>query len=60
MTFSRLINGHMGISPEMAVRLSMALNTPPKIWMDLQRDYDLWKVAKLHKKLHVEKLPKAA
>ena len=59
-TFSRLINGHAGISPEMAVRLSIALGKPATMWMNLQRDYDLCKAEKRRKKLKVEKLCKAA
>lgn len=59
-TFSRLINGHAGISSEMAVRLSMALGTPATMWMNLQRDYDLYKAEKRRKKLKVEKFREAA
>jgi len=39
---SEIINGHTGISPEMALRLSLAFNTTPELWMNLQRNYDLW------------------
>lgn len=59
-TFSRLINGQAGISPEMAMRLSLALGNSPTLWMNLQRDYDLWKIEKLRKRLHVEKFIEAA
>ncbi len=59
-TFSRLINGHAGISAEMAVRLSIALDSSPILWLNLQRDYDLWNVEKLRGKLHVSKLDDAA
>lgn len=59
-TFSRLLNGQAGISPEMAMRLSIALNNSATLWMNLQRDYDLWKIEKLHKRLHVEKFKQAA
>jgi addiction module HigA family antidote len=55
-TLSRLLNSHIGISPEMAVRLSLALNTSSEMWMNLQRDYDLWKAEKKRPHLHVEKL----
>jgi addiction module HigA family antidote len=41
-TLSQLINGHMGISAEMAIRLSKALNTTPQLWMNMQQRYDLW------------------
>lgn len=54
-TLSRLLNGRAGISAEMAVRLSKALGTTATVWMNLQRDYDLYKVEKLRSKLHVEK-----
>lgn len=43
-TLSRLVNGHIGISPEMAMRLSLFLGSSPELWMNLQRDYDLWQM----------------
>lgn len=57
-TFSRLINEHAGISSEMAIRLSKALDTSPEMWMNLQRDYDLYLAKKV--KIHVEKITEAA
>ncbi len=42
-TVSALVNGHQGISVEMALRLSKALGTTSDIWINLQKDYDLWK-----------------
>jgi addiction module HigA family antidote len=59
-TFSRLLNGHAGISAEMAIRLSIALNTPSTLWMNLQRDYDLWRAEKQRKRLHVQQFKDAA
>lgn len=59
-TFSRLLNGHAGISADMAMRLSIATNTSAVMWMNLQRDYDLWKIKKRKSKFHVEKFDKAA
>jgi addiction module HigA family antidote len=41
-TLSQLINGHMGVNAEMAIRLSKALNTSPQLWMNMQQGYDLW------------------
>lgn len=43
-TLSRLINGHSGISPEMAYKLGRLLGTSTEMWMNIQRDYDLWMV----------------
>ncbi|MEK6531929.1 MAG: HigA family addiction module antitoxin [Deltaproteobacteria bacterium] len=41
---SELINGHIGISPEMAVRLSIAFNTTAESWLTQQMQYDLWEL----------------
>lgn len=41
-TVSLIINGHSGISAEMALRLSKALGTTPEMWLDMQQKYDLW------------------
>ena len=46
-TVSALVNGHQGISVEMALRLSKALGTSSDIWINLQKDYDLWKAREL-------------
>ena len=42
-TFSALLNGHSGISPEMALRLSKVFGRSPEGWLRLQIQYDLWK-----------------
>ena len=41
-TLSQVVNGRAGISAEMAVRLSKALNTTPELWLNMQQSYDLW------------------
>lgn len=42
-TFSMLLNGKSGISPEMALRLSTVFGRTPEGWLRLQLQYDLWK-----------------
>ena len=42
-TFSRLIAGKAGITPEMAIRLSAVLGRNPESWLLLQDSYDLFK-----------------
>lgn len=42
-TFSTLLNGKSGISPEMAIRLSKVFGRTPEGWLRLQLQYDLWK-----------------
>ena len=39
---SGLVNGHSGVSPEMAIRLSKAFGRNPETWLRLQLQYDLW------------------
>lgn len=41
-TFSGLLNGKFGISPEMAIRLSLAFGGSPESWLTQQMQYDLW------------------
>ncbi len=44
-TLSLLLNGHAGISPEMAVRLSKAFGRSPESWLALQSLYDLAQIS---------------
>jgi addiction module HigA family antidote len=58
-TLSGILNGRAGISPEMAVRLSLAFGTSAESWMNQQTKHDLWHVERRRKKLHVAKLSAA-
>ena len=42
-TLSMLLNGRIGISPEMAIRLSQAFGGSPESWLQQQMQYDLWR-----------------
>lgn len=53
-TLSLLLNGHAGISPEMAVRLSKAFGRSPESWMQLQVQYDLAQVIANEKNIVVK------
>ena len=55
-TLSSIINGKAGISPEMAVRLSIAFNTSSESWMNQQSQYDLWQAEQHRDELQVSKL----
>ena len=50
---SRLINGHAGVSPEMAIRLSMAFGSTAETWLKMQMNYDLAKIQKVAKHIKV-------
>jgi addiction module HigA family antidote len=46
-TLSRLLNGHAGVSAEMALRLAKVFpNTSPEFWLRMQMNYDLWQARK--------------
>jgi addiction module HigA family antidote len=55
-TLSAILNGRAGVSPEMAVRLSIAFSTTAESWMNQQIQYDLWHVEQRRKRLRVMKL----
>jgi addiction module HigA family antidote len=55
-TVSQLVNGHMGVSAEMALRLGKAFNTTPELWLNMQRNYDLWQAASKIKVTHIRSL----
>ena len=56
---SELLNGHSRISPEMAVRLSIALDTSAESWLIQQAQYDLWLAEQNRDNLHVTLLKAA-
>ena len=58
-TLSAILNGRAGISPEMAVRLSIAFGTSAESWLNLQTQYDLWQAKQNRNKLRVKKLSAA-
>ncbi len=58
IALSRLLNGHAGISPEMAVRLSKLLNTSIEMWINLQAQYDTWQVGCTAHKIKIKPLGK--
>lgn len=59
-TLSGIVNGRVGISPEMAVRLSLAFDTTAESWLNQQTQYDLWRAEKKRNTLHVQRLAAAA
>ncbi len=53
-TLSMLVNGHLGVSAEMALRLGKALGTTPELWLNMQQSYDLWKARQKTENLLVQ------
>ena len=58
-TLSSILNGRSGISPEMAVRLSIAFNTTSESWLQQQLQYDLAQAELKRRSLRVKKLAAA-
>lgn len=58
-TLSAILNGRAGISPEMAIRLSIAFDTTAESWLSQQIQYDLWQAERHRSKLRVARLSAA-
>lgn len=43
-TLSKIVNEKGAVTPDMALRLSKALSTTPYLWLNLQKNLDLWEV----------------
>ena len=39
---SGIVNGHVRITADMAIRLAAALDTEAQLWLNLQAQHDLW------------------
>ncbi len=44
-TTSKVINERGSVTPDMALRLSRAFKTSPNLWLNLQKNYDIWHAA---------------
>ena len=41
-TISKIVNERGDVTPEMALRLAKTFGTSPELWINLQKNYDLW------------------
>ena len=58
-TLSMVVNGRAGISPEMAIRLSIAFDTSAESWLNQQIQFGLWQAEQHRSELKVERLSAA-
>ena len=58
-TLSAILNGRAGISPEMAIRLSIAFDTTAESWLNQQVQHDLWQAEQRRGELRVRRLTAA-
>jgi addiction module HigA family antidote len=57
---SELLNGHSGVSPDMAIRLSKAFGNSAESWLRLQMQYDLWQAEQRAASITVHRFPPPA
>ena len=48
-TLSKIINERGAITPDMSLRLARAFDTTPELWMNMQKNYDLWRAEHISK-----------
>ncbi|MYA37595.1 MAG: HigA family addiction module antidote protein [Gammaproteobacteria bacterium] len=58
-TLSMLLNGRIGISPEMAIRLSQAFGGSAESWLRQQMQYDLWQARQNRGQIEIRKFASA-
>ena len=56
-SLSELLNGHNGISPDMAIRLEKAGWGSAESWLRNQLSYDLWQAKQHAANIHVKRFP---
>jgi addiction module HigA family antidote len=52
---SDLLNGHTGVSPDMAIRLEKVFGSTADTWLGIQMQYDLWEARQRSDKIKVNK-----
>ena len=57
VTLSELLNGHNGITADMAIRLEKAGWGTAESWLRNQLSYDLWRAKRHASKIKVKKYP---
>lgn len=55
-TLSSIVNRRARVTPEMAIRLSLAFGTSAESWLNQQSQYDLWLARRNQPDLKVERL----
>jgi addiction module HigA family antidote len=48
-TLSKIINERGAVTPDMSLRLARAFDTTLELWMNLQKNYDLWQAEHISK-----------
>ena len=57
---SELLNGHSGVSPEMAIRLAKAFGSTSETWLRLQLQFDLARAESKSRSIKVKRFSETA
>lgn len=57
---SGVINGHVGISADLAIRLEKAFGSSAETWLRVQAAYDLWQARKHAAQIKVRRVSRIA
>ena len=52
---SDLLNGHAGVSPDMAIRLEKVFGSTADTWLGMQMQHDLWEARQRTDKIKVNR-----
>ena len=52
---SDLLNGHAGVSPDMAIRLEKVFGSTADTWLGMQMQHDLWEARQRTDKIRVNR-----
>jgi addiction module HigA family antidote len=52
---SDLLNGHTGVSPDMAIRLEKVFGSTADTWLGMQMQYELWEARQRSDKIQVNR-----
>ena len=52
---SDLLNGHAGVSPDMAIRLEKVFGSTADTWLGMQMQHDLWEARRRTDKIKVNR-----
>ena len=59
-TVSKIVNGKGRVTPEIAVRLSIALGTSAEVWLGHQSAFDIWEIEQHRSELDASPLVRPA
>ena len=57
-TLSKIVNEHGAVTADMALRLSRVFDTTPELWLNLQKNVELWDARQEQEWREIEPFPR--